>query len=228
MRQGWRDGGAKIAKIELSTPTRAGGQFQFKKTVAMEEAEAKALKDTLASLPEMLRKRQKALDEREKALEENIEAFEKEKEIFGASSSKGNQNDVLHLNVGGTVVNVSRKTLTQVEGSMLASLFSGRWDDNIDKDRDGNFFIDQPADLFLPLIDYFRDKLCETPECSAVESPEMSDFGNNAEKKHSAFLRMVEHYGLTPGVYPCVITVHSGLLDKLPDYTISKPCREGP
>jgi BTB/POZ domain len=118
---------------------------------------------------------------------------------------------VLYLNVGGAVINVSRKTLTQVEGSMLASLFSGRWDDSVEKDRDGIFFINQPPDLFLPLVDYFRDKLCEAPSSPCVDSPDYKDFA--APKKYAAFLRMVEYYGLTPGLYPCIIELHSGLTE---------------
>ena len=51
--------------------------------------------------------------------------------------------EVLHLNVGGDLTAVLRRTLTSVEGSMLASRFSGRWDNSLERDRDGNFFIDQ-------------------------------------------------------------------------------------
>ena len=57
-------------------------------------------------------------------------------------------------NVGGTLTAVLRRTFTSVEGSLLASRFSGRWDDSIEKDRHGNFFIDQPIELFLPMIKY--------------------------------------------------------------------------
>jgi BTB/POZ domain len=165
----------------------------------------------LSALVEMFRKRQQILEDREKELDAAIKAFGKEKEQFGASidDESSKQNDVLYLNVGGgTVINVSRKTLTQVEGSMLASHFSGRWDDSVEKDHDGNFFINQPPDLFLPLIDFFRDKLCETPSSPSVVSPEPGDFAS--PKKYAAFLRMVEYYGLTPGLYPCVIGMHSG------------------
>ena len=28
------------------------------------------------------------------------------------------------------------------------------WDDNVAKDADGRFFIDQPAHLFMPLVDF--------------------------------------------------------------------------
>ena len=32
---------------------------------------------------------------------------------------------------------------------MLATKFSGRWDESLDKDADGAFFIDQPAKLMI-------------------------------------------------------------------------------
>ena len=37
-----------------------------------------------------------------------------------------NSNDVVHINVGGTVKTVSRELLTSVEGSLLERTFSGR------------------------------------------------------------------------------------------------------
>jgi hypothetical protein len=43
-------------------------------------------------------------------------------------------------------IDVLCRTLTSVEGSMLAAKFSGRWDDSLEKDADGNFFIDQPIE----------------------------------------------------------------------------------
>jgi hypothetical protein len=58
----------------------------------------------------------------------------------------GEPGDVLRFNVGGARIDVLRRTLTSVEGSMLAAKFSGRWDDSLEKDADGNFFIDQPIE----------------------------------------------------------------------------------
>ena len=41
---------------------------------------------------------------------------------------------LLRLNVGGTKMEVVRRALTILEDSRLASRFSGRWDDSIEKD----------------------------------------------------------------------------------------------
>lgn len=86
-----------------------------------------ALEASLKDLPDLLRKRVRALDERENELKRAKKAFEE------ANPRLGKPSDVLTLNVGGTCISVLRRTLTCVEGSMLASRFSGRWDDALEK-----------------------------------------------------------------------------------------------
>ena len=113
--------------------------------------------------------------------------------------------DVLHLNVGGDLTTVLRRTLTSVEGSMLSSRFSGRWDESLEKDRNGNFFIDQPIDLFLPMINYLRAKACETALAPPVTSPEFENEG-----KRRDFIRMIEYFDMTPGIYPTVMEICRG------------------
>lgn len=146
----------------------------------------------LKNLPNLLRAREAALDERERELERLRASLEKEHPNHGAPS------DVMRLNIGGGArVDVLRRTLTQFEGSLLESKFSGRWDESLEKDADGNFFIDQPERLFVPLIDYFRSKQCETPLAVVTEPPEF-----DKKKDEIGFNRMVEYYGLTLAVYP--------------------------
>ena len=113
--------------------------------------------------------------------------------------------DVIHLNVGGTLTAVLRRTLTSIEGSMLASRFSGRWDDSLEKDRDGNFFIDQPIELFQPMIDYLRAKACETALAPPVTSPDFDDVHTSKD-----FIRMVEYFGMTPGIFPTELVLCRG------------------
>lgn len=152
--------------------------------LSLEDEESTQEEQSSENLPQLLRKKQKNLEEREAELERRIAAFEKGSGQFKRPC------DVLHLNVGGTLTAVLRKTLTSVEGSMLASRFSGRWDDSLEKDKDGNFFIDQPMELFGPMIDYLRAKACETALAPPVTTP---DFEN--EKKRRDFVRMVEYFG---------------------------------
>ena len=94
-----------------------------------------------------LERRETKVEEREEALRKALEGVEHEKKLMAGRTP----NDVLALNIGGTKIHVLRKTLCQYDKSMLSAHFSGRWDDSVDKDADGYFFIDQPYDLMLPL-----------------------------------------------------------------------------
>jgi len=68
-------------------------------------------------------------------------------------------NNLIGLNFRGEkTLMVKRSLLCQFEGSMLATMFSGRYEDNLDYDKDGNVFIDYPASVMVPLID--RLTLC--------------------------------------------------------------------
>lgn len=129
-----------------------------------------AFQQALANFMELDRKHEKDLEKREKALVREREAFEKEKKIWGAGD--GNVDDVIPLNVGGTRIDVLCGTLTMVEDSFLATKFSGRWDNSIQKDRDGNFFIDQPIDLLGPLIDFLRRRASETEDSPPADPPQ--------------------------------------------------------
>jgi BTB/POZ domain len=112
--------------------------------------------------------------------------------------------DVLQLNIGGSKrIAVLRSTLTCVENSMLATRFSGRWDDILEKDRDGNFFIDQPADLFIPMIEFLQgSKVC-------VPFLSLENFDGSFDR-FKTFADMVEYYGMTPVVLPPVIECFGG------------------
>jgi len=172
------------------------------------------LKKTLENLHKLLQEREEALDDREKELKRLKKSLE---EDYPTAGSPG---DVLSLNVGGTRIDVLRKTITQIEGSMLASRFSGRWDDGLDKDKDGNFFIDQPIRLFRPMMNYLRAKSSETAFSLPAKAPVFAD---NEEKID--FDRMVDYYGMTQGVYP--VGLHrmdtdntTTLVAGLPDYSV--------
>jgi len=146
--------------------------------------------------------------------------IEREKAVTGERFS-----DVIHLNVGGTKMATLRSTLTYVQDSMLASRFSGRWDESIEKDKDGDFFIDQPNDLFLAMIDYFRSKMCETPQTGVTLAPDLKFWGNN-ELKYHAFKNMVEYYGVTHAIYPTEIVIHAtdpttAIVTEYPDVSVS-------
>mmetsp|Transcript_18233 Transcript_18233/g.32929 ORF Transcript_18233/g.32929 Transcript_18233/m.32929 type:complete len:346 (+) Transcript_18233:63-1100(+) len=168
-----------------------------------DDDDATSLDETLANLTLVLKKKQQVLEEREEAVAKATAALNRDRsEVFGDKSDS----DVLHLNVGGdTTMAVLRRTLTSVEGSMLASRFSGRWDESLEKDRNGNFFIDQPMELFKPMINYLRAKACEMPLGPPVKSPHPKDY-----EMRQDFYRLVEYFGMTAGIYPTIIELHRG------------------
>ncbi|CEM05762.1 unnamed protein product [Vitrella brassicaformis CCMP3155] len=87
-----------------------------------------------------------SLDERRK---DNTYDISKALTQHGASDgSAASGDDMLELNVGGSQSCVRRKHLTSIEGTVLAALFSGRWDGRLIRDADNRIFIDMESEAF--------------------------------------------------------------------------------
>merc|ERR1719414_7414 len=98
--------------------------------------------------------------------------------------------DLIGLNFGGEqVVKVKRSLLLQFEGSMLASMFSGRYDDQLDRDEQGNAFFDYSAGLMVPLVEYLRLSR-DTPRGEEVPLPHIED------ERRGAWMAMLSFLGL--------------------------------
>ena len=74
-----------------------------------------------------------------------------------------NNNDIIHLNIGGQKLTTKRSTLCQVENSLLATMFSGRWEESLERDQDGAVFLDYNPQYFLLILDYLRAKTIAKP-----------------------------------------------------------------
>ncbi|GKY93703.1 hypothetical protein MPSEU_000337500 [Mayamaea pseudoterrestris] len=125
------------------------------------------------------------------------------------SSAKAKGSDVLTLNIGGKdLVMARRSTLTNVTGSELAETFSGRWDDSLPKDKDGNFYIDHEPEIFLPLLKFLRSLNCVvTSDLRSDRAPPITPcFSKPLDK--NAFYRMVDSYGLTNVLFNYEIYSH--------------------
>lgn len=107
--------------------------------------------------------------------------------------TKGSSDDILQLNIGGERdTSILRSTLCAVEGSMLAATFSGRWDEQCPKDANGRYFVDYPASLFDPLLDYLREvKMAGPGEMPAWPPPV-------PEERLRLFEKMADYYGVAP------------------------------
>jgi BTB/POZ domain len=162
----------------------------------------------IAHLQDMLDTKKRSLDEREESFSKRVRLFEEN------HPQSGKETDVLHLNIGGsTNVAVLRRILTQFEDSMLASKFSGRWDDSIAKDKDGNFFLDHDPVVFLKLINYLR--MVDQKSRADIDVPEpAADF---------QFCWLLEYYGLMLSIYPPRWHVTKGGIGAI----IQKPSRPG-
>lgn len=166
-----------------------------------------SIQETLSSVCAALKIQEEEFAIEKRKLSEEKKAFKKEKRaVYGNTEPS----DVIPLNIGGNkTITVLRRTLTSIPGSMLASRFSGIWDDSLEKDRDGNFFIDQRFELFEPLINYLRDRANGT-----VLYPLPSPTFENAKDKID-FYRMLEYYSLTHGVYPTSLKIRHGSEDNV-------------
>ena len=160
------------------------------------------LNESFRQITAHLRQRERQLNEREQELDQREKTLKQENPMLGTCS------DVLRLSILGTKMDVLRRTLTSVEGSLLAAQFSGRWDESLPKDVDGCFLINQPMELWKPMMDFLLDKECETPLTAKASSPVFAD-----DLVRKRFYRMVEYYQMTLGIYPfsvCKVNSPSG------------------
>ena len=139
--------------------------------------------------------RARELDEREAALKKAVDGVDAEKRMMAGRKPS----DVIPLNIGGTKTYVLRSTLCQYEPSLLAAKFSGRWDENSPKDADGFFFIDQPYETFVHLLNFLRAKAIETPDHPVVLPVD-----------ERTLRRIIDYYGMTQFCYPLRAVIHRG------------------
>ena len=87
--------------------------------------------------------------------------------------------DIIDLNVGGEFITTTRGTLTSAEGSMLAAMFSGRWEDQLTLDKDGRVFLDLSPYAIRKIVEYLRLKRL-TEKDAFLAAPEVT-FDRRAE-----------------------------------------------
>ncbi|CAB4030426.1 Chaperone dnaK2 [Paramuricea clavata] len=107
-------------------------------------------------------------------------------------------NDIIHLNVSGHKLTTKRSTLCQVENSLLASMFSGRWEDSLERDQDGAVFFDFNPQYFVIILDYLRAKKVATTENPAPLPIVPEDDAKN-------FNNLLEYLGLSDEIVPAEI-----------------------
>ena len=127
--------------------------------------------------------------EKERAkMKAEVEAYNIEKEKM--RGIRVEPQDIIHLNVGGQKMSTTRETLCQVEDSMLASMFSGRWEESLTREKGGRIFFDQNPNNFALILDYLRATKTATAENPASQ-PEVP--GNQVKNYND----LVEYLGLS-------------------------------
>jgi len=100
---------------------------------------------------------QRSLEERAETLRRDRAAFDAEKakmSVF-ADSQKATL-DIVQINVGGEVVATKRGTLLLAENTLLEAMFSGRWEDSLERDSAGRVFLDFSPVPFRALLSHLR------------------------------------------------------------------------
>ena len=100
----------------------------------------------LSAKEEQLERERRKLEEDRKKLQQEIEC------MFEMNKITENR---VKLDVGGHHYATSTSTLTRDQDSMLAAMFSGRH--SIQREEDGNYFIDRDGTHFRYILNYLRD-----------------------------------------------------------------------
>ena len=148
--------------------------------------------DLLAKFDEMVKRFKQEFNEiieGERAkMKAEVEAFKAER--LRMKAVEVSDDDIINLNVGGKKMTTKRSTLCQVEGSLLASMFSGRWEDSLARDEDGRIFFDFNPQYFVYILDYLRARTIASAENPAPFRPKL------AEDQVKHFDDLVEYLGL--------------------------------
>jgi len=73
-----------------------------------------------------------------------------------ARGSPAASSRLVHINVGGTVFTTRRSTLESAEGTFFEGILSERF--SVDRDKDGNIFIDRDPKHFKHILNWLRDR----------------------------------------------------------------------
>eukprot|EP00386_Alphamonas_edax_P006398 GDKI01020711.1.p1 GENE.GDKI01020711.1~~GDKI01020711.1.p1 ORF type:complete len:255 (+),score=59.79 GDKI01020711.1:147-911(+) len=135
-----------------------------------------ALSAQQTAVNNVLIEQEQTLKDWERKLKEREEAFEREKEKMVKMGVKGT--DIIELDVGGRVFKTTRATLCAQPDTLLAVMFSGRWEDSLHRDpKTGAAFLDCDPDLFAILLNHLRSLQLspDHPLPSPSLSPEMKE-----------------------------------------------------
>jgi hypothetical protein len=108
----------------------------------------------------------KRLDEAEQALHRRLKELNLEKskalENNGSPQEVSNE-DLVEINAGGKIIVARRAALTQMKGTRLEALFSGKWDKRLHRDGKNRIFLDVNPTCFQSIVDYLNELIISPP-----------------------------------------------------------------
>jgi hypothetical protein len=151
------------------------------------------------------------LQDKERQLLDRLHKLEEEK--FQTATVNGNvdisNDDLLEINAGGKIIAVKRGTLTQMHGSRIEAMFSGRWDKKLIRDGSGRIFLDVNGDCFQAIVDYLNEAAISS-EDEPPERPCVDD-----ELQH-----ILEHQLNLFGLDTIILDIESNIIKKHADVNL--------
>ncbi len=169
---------AKAEAALAAKPTAAAPSIGIKRVHNIKELDQanEKLKTVLAEMDKERAVQVETLQEKEDQLLERLSKLEEEKVKTAAANGSVDvsDDDFLEINAGGKIIAVKRATLTQLHGTRMEAVFSGRWDEKLIRDGSGRIFLDVNGDCFQALVDYLHE-LAISSEDEPPERPYVDD-----------------------------------------------------
>ena len=122
----------------------------------------------------------------ESKLNERMDELNNKKQQI--AETNGNTNisgdDLIGINAGGKIIAAKRSTLTQLDGTRLEALFSGRWDKKILRDSHGRIFLDVNPKCFQAIVDYLTELLISSEDNLPKLLPSVDDDEKDIMNQH--------------------------------------------
>mmetsp|Transcript_31410 Transcript_31410/g.74992 ORF Transcript_31410/g.74992 Transcript_31410/m.74992 type:complete len:355 (+) Transcript_31410:77-1141(+) len=144
------------------------------------KAASKELENAQANYERLFADEIAKLDKKESDLTTRLQDLNQKKR--DAAKSHGSEDaldeDIVEINAGGKLISAKRSTLTQLKGTRLEALFSGRYDQKSRRDADGRIFLDVNPVCFQAIVDYLNE-LAITPDGVSTSPPTVeADLGH--------------------------------------------------
>jgi len=108
-----------------------------------------------------------ALNNRDTLLKERLQELNRKKHEIAQTHGNldATDDDLIEINAGGKIIVAKRSTLTQIQGSRMEALFSGRWDKKLMRDGYCRIFLDVDPTCFQAIVDYLNEMTISSEDC---------------------------------------------------------------